>query len=67
MTPLKKGDRIKVFLPETEDRGQSLFHRRKGIITYRNRDNSSRYFVHLQGDAIGIDTEFMRSELEVRK
>ena len=59
---MKKGDRVRVWLPETPKRGKSQFHGRRGIVAYRS-DIGKRLFVHLDGDKKGIDVEFFPSEL----
>jgi len=65
MNALKKGKRVRVFIHDAKGRWASQFHSRKGTVAYRTPNNSSRYFVHLDGDPSGIDTEFLRSELRV--
>lgn len=59
---MKKNDAVIIYLPETKKRGPSQFHGRIGRIAYRS-DLPKRWFVHIEGDPRGTDTEFCEDEI----
>ena len=59
---MRKGQRVRVELPATADRGESQFHGKQGILAYRS-DIGKRWFVNLDGDRKDFAVEFMPSEL----
>lgn len=61
---MKKGDRVRINLPETNKRGASQFHGKVGTLAYRS-DTGKRWFVQLDDDKPGICVEFMPSEMVI--
>ena len=52
------GKKVTINIPNKNSR----FHNKKGTIKYKS-DIGGRWFVHLEGDKRGVDTEFCNDEI----
>ena len=59
---MRTGDRVEIYVPETDDHGVGTFHGRRGTLDYHS-NLRARWFVHLDGDDDGVCVEFLMSEM----